>query len=586
MNKLLERTFENRGYTSDFLDDIFTCNHSVPLNTDVMCEKLVSFHQSQELIVLLTDFDFDGINTGIVGFAGLAELGFNVALYLPDVTKGYGFNEETIQDLVTQYPDVKCIITGDVGIGAHKGIAYAKAMGISVFVTDHHKGTGSDLADVIVDPQRVIDEKSYPYICGANVMYQVLRYYAEYYMPMCGYYMEQIDRLRVFVGFGTISDGMPLYYENRPMVSDAIHICRMIYGDGASKMVDYIVGCDIYRRAFVGLYVLLKAFEDAGKIKSNEDITEDFVGYYLAPMFNSIKRMSSDVTYAYNVFFGGQTKAQECVDFLFDLNQQRKDLVAEKFAALSTYHQPWAPFVYLTDAPAGICGLLAQNVMSVTGLPAMVVYSDGNGYSGSGRCPAWFPFLDMGVYPFCGWWAAGHNPAFGFGADNDDALDRLVDFLKKQVSKLKPSAEELEFKPDFIISEFGDGDADLDVELLTNYVYSLNLCRPFGAGFPEPECEFRFAARNAHWSVIGADKNHLKLTFSNGVSVLAFFQAEKIGALIDKNTHQVNVSDLPTEIIMVGKWSFNIFNDVRTLQFMGTIMNLGEDYMLDESEGD
>ena len=94
MNRLLEKTFENRGYASDFLDDILTCNHSIPFGTDILCNYLDSYRQSQDLIVLLTDFDFDGICSGVIGLAGLAELGFNVALYLPDVSKGYGFDKD------------------------------------------------------------------------------------------------------------------------------------------------------------------------------------------------------------------------------------------------------------------------------------------------------------------------------------------------------------------------------------------------------------------------------------------------------------------------------------------------------------
>lgn len=593
MNRLLEKTFENRGYASDFLDDILTCNHSIPFGTDILCNYLDSYRQSQDLIVLLTDFDFDGICSGVIGLAGLAELGFNVALYLPDVSKGYGFDKDTIDDLIAKYPDVKCIMTGDVGISAYDGITYAKSLGLSVFVTDHHKEPKNKVqvaADVVVDPNRKVDTLSYANICGANVMYQILRYYAEYHMPNdCGHYMSQIDRLRVFAGFGTISDSMPLYYENRPMVMDAIHICRMVYGDGSSQMADMIDGCDIYRRVFVGLRELFLMYADAGKISRNADITEDFIGYYIAPMFNSIKRLNGDIFHAYNVFFGGVTNAKDSLLYLFDLNEQRKQLVQQKFAEMFLTNQPWAPYVYLTDAISGICGLLAQKVMSITGMPSFVVHSnldknDENAYSGSGRCPSWFPFLDVGMFPNCGWVAAGHNPAFGFGCLDDDAMDRLVVFLQKQISRLKPSDEELEFRPDFVISEFNDGDADLDILLLSDYVHSLNLCRPFGAGFPEPVCEFRFSPKNVTWSVIGSDKSHLKLTFANGVTVLCFNQAVKIGALIDKKTGNANVDELPDKIIMHGKWSFNEFNDVRTLQFMGDIVNLGDEYELQEEQ--
>ena len=57
MNKLLELTFESRGYTNEFLDDIMTCNHKIPRDIPLLCTKLKEFHLSQKRIVLLTDFD-------------------------------------------------------------------------------------------------------------------------------------------------------------------------------------------------------------------------------------------------------------------------------------------------------------------------------------------------------------------------------------------------------------------------------------------------------------------------------------------------------------------------------------------------
>lgn len=43
MNKLLELTFESRGYTNEFLDDIMTCNHKIPRDIPLLCTKLKEF---------------------------------------------------------------------------------------------------------------------------------------------------------------------------------------------------------------------------------------------------------------------------------------------------------------------------------------------------------------------------------------------------------------------------------------------------------------------------------------------------------------------------------------------------------------
>ena len=587
MNKLLELTFAARGYTNEFLDDIVSCNHKIPRDIPLLCSKLKEFQLSQQRIVVLTDFDLDGICSGVIGYGGLSELGFNVALFLPDVSEGYGFTPATIDKIKADYPDVACILTGDVGISCYDAIKYAKQLGITMLITDHHQGEGSPDADVVVDPCRSVDTESYPHICGANVMYQTLRYYAEHFVEYNrGFYMEQIDRLRVFAGLGTISDSMPLYYENRPMVRDAVDLCRALYDDGQSRMMNYITGTNTYRCIFAGLQEMFLMFAEAGKIQTTESIDETFFGYYVAPMFNSIKRMNGDISEAYYVFFGANDRAKEALAYLFDLNEQRKAMVAEKLSDIlnDKFLQPWKPYAYVTDAPAGICGLLAQQMMLITGLPTLVVHTDGDGYSGSGRSPVWFPFLECGLRDDRRWWAAGHNPAFGFGCSSDDDMDEAVAHISAQVDKLKPSDEDLKFVPDFVISEFDDGNVDLDVRMIKYYLLERELCRPFGTGFPVPQSEFHFASKSVIWSVIGKDKSHLKLVFPNDVVVLLFNQAYKIGALIDKKTGNIDVSVLPERVIVRGDWGMNHFNEIDTLQFHGEWLNIDDEFVLDEDD--
>ena len=91
MNHLIKSIMRNRGYTDDFLKDIDFKSHRAPLYTDELCQRLKIYHDNQYKLVLVVDFDTDGLMTGIESFAGFAELGFNVSLYFLDVNNGYGF---------------------------------------------------------------------------------------------------------------------------------------------------------------------------------------------------------------------------------------------------------------------------------------------------------------------------------------------------------------------------------------------------------------------------------------------------------------------------------------------------------------
>lgn len=568
MNILMKKLFENRGYSDDFFDKIMVCNHGNPKGTDELCQALKELHDSGDHLVLLTDIDMDGIMCGVIGFAGLSELGFNVSLFRPNAAEGYGFDAMTIDDLLSEYPDAKAVMTADVGITAYEGVKAAKARGLKVFVTDHHRYEYDPGADIAVDPLRPDDDVSYDDICGAHVLYLVLRHYAQFYSDNPGYMVSQMDRLRVFAGFGTMSDNMLVYHENRPLIKDAVSICRVMYGDGLSDVADAVPGCDVYRRAFLGLHLMLKCFADNGKISDSNNLNEEFFSFYAAPTFNSIKRMGDDISKAYLVFFGGKESAEESLKAIFALNEQRKhevEVAYRKMRDESTV-QPWAPYIYVTDAKPGLCGLLAQQVLSSTGLPAFVVCEQEDGtYSGSGRCPEWFPFLVTNKDSEGYWHGAGHQVAFGVFVKGDVGMDKLQAYLKREVALKKPADEFLFSKPDFVISETNEpGDCGLDMDLFEDFLEELEVCRPFGHGFPAPNVLLRFYTTDGNWYIIGKEKNHVKIVLPHGFNVLCFKQAEQFGGSVD-------LRGLPPVIEMTGKLCFNEYMGVRSVQFLGQL---------------
>lgn len=558
MNRLIKKLFENRGYTSDYLSGIDIPTRDLLMDIDVLCAKLKQIHDSGDKIVILPDFDMDGISSGTLGFAGLAELGFNVSLFIPSTKDGYGFSAKTINELIANYPDVKAIITCDVGISCYAGISAAKHAGIDVLVTDHHKQSQKSDADIIVDPMRIDETYEFPYICGACVLYKCLVHYSELY---CDNYMqEQISRLCVFAGIGTISDSMPLLYENRQLVRDSISIMRLLYSYD-DFIVNNITGCDIYRRAFRGLYNVLSVFSENDKLSSSDSITEEFIGFYMAPVFNSIKRMKDDVAHAFDVFFGSNSLSS--MNYLVELNERRKEDVIKYMADIETMKQPYAPYIYFSDAPEGILGLLAQKIV-VTSMPAVVLRYDEdklNKLHGSVRSPFWYPFLDKALSQSV--YAGGHNPACGVGFRDVKQLKDFYNFLVKDTAadydKLDKSL--LEFKPDFVISNTaGDGDTGIDILLFAEYLEELEKYHPFGSSFEKPNVLLKFHSSDGVWSLLGKEKNHIKIRLPYGFEVILWNQSEFF-----------NMKDSNSEIRIIGNLNINKFNGSHTINFIGNI---------------
>lgn len=558
MNRLIETYLSRRSYDEQFLSDINNDKHDKLLSIDELCAELKVIHDAGDHLVILPDFDMDGITSGVINFAGLSELGFNVSLFRPTPSDGYGFNEQTIQRLVNEFPDVKAIITCDVGITCYQGVAAANLMGIKVLITDHHlQEAGKEnllYANVVVNPNRTDETYKNKGICGAHVAWQILYQYSTLYES--AFMIEQIRRLRVFAGIGTISDMMPLVYENRPLVKDACHICRLVHSNGSSFFVDSMLGCVQYVRAFRGLYEVLNVFADAGKITKPGDINEEFFGYYLAPMFNSVKRLNGNMDVAFGVFFGGYPK--DSASTLYSMNEERKAAVASYFNTLMSDNQPYAPYIYLSDAPSGILGLLATKLIKLTGEPTLVLAKgEGNNYHGSGRAPSWFSAVSLIRNE--GFFAAGHEGAFGVGVTDKRELKSLFAFLAKTADDIRPDIDDsAELAYDIHISTLDNGDTNIDIPLFIEFISELRRLAPFGKGFEAPIVMFTFRPEDAEWTTMGSLKQHVKGTFPYGFELLCWNQAQLLSDWQDASL-----------IHVFGHLGISEFRDRRTVNFIG-----------------
>lgn len=547
MNILIQKIFENRGYSQDFIDKINNPEFQQLKDIDVMCTRLKMIHDQGKRIVVYPDFDTDGIVSGVLGYAGLAELGFNAGLYIPNPSDGYGISQLSVADLLYKYPGTDAIISCDTGVGAAEAAAYCMNAGIEFLVTDHHKQGIVIPAAVIVDPVRQDD--SYPHsICGAFVLWQVLMRYAQLY----GNYamQDQIARLKVFAGIGTVSDSIPLLYENRQLVRDAIRICRLIYGDGTSSAVACISGSLQYRLAFWGLYDFIRVCADKGIITTSEDIDEGFFGWYMAPMFNSAKRMNGDMSKTFGIFFCGNSgkdnPRKAYAEYLYKLNSDRKSIVSAKLAELLAAPQPYAPYIYISQADKGILGLLAMKLFQKSGLPTFVMNDDGPGhkpnrYSGSGRSPEWFPALtDLHDIDYL--FMAGHEAAFGCGVDTDTHLGQLFNYLSVFVPNEMSKVNFAEVKPDYVIdTEWGHGDIGIDIGAFNGYLNDIEDYKPFGKGFEEPNGQLHFRNQDVvQKRRIGKSDEHLKISLAGGFDILCWNQGRLITQFDSFDEHTIN----------------------------------------------
>lgn len=590
---------ERRGWTNEYLREINDPHHPPLKDLDVLVERLEQIRLSGEQLVVVPDFDVDGITSGIIGLAGFAELGFNTGLYLPDYHRGHDFGVQDVEDVLTQHPHAKALITCDVGISAHAGVDEAKKRGLQVFVTDHHLETqGRVNADVVIDPSRT--DETYPNkgICGAHVIYQVIHAYTVEHQPDK---VDDIELLKIFAALGTIADVMPLVYENRQLVKDAIAQAHLLYAPPSNEVrsrdeeleVDperstrmQLMRNEAHHPLFVsaqrGMAEVIAEFTRRRKLRSVADLDEGFFGFYLAPAFNSIRRIDGDLSDAFMAFFGdGKLDA---ITRILEGNELRKVLVAEYIEKIETEDQPFAPFVYFTDAPAGVLGLLANTLMQRAGSPVVVLgrpSSPQQKLSGSARAPMWYPLNSL-VNAEEGMQAIGHEQACGVRVDSAARVDELVHLLEE--SSVRVFAEATAdgtlaqlTETDLVIGESPNADISASqVEELLEAIGRLQALGPFGHGFESITASMEVDLARTGIRAIGSDKQHLAMVTEHGIKALWWNKADEM--LLEIQEAGANPLPGASQVVFRGSLSVNIFNDVVNLDFIvDAIEGLPED---------
>lgn len=236
ISQLLCKLMVNRDITDDniinsYINPVYENLHSpktmkdIALAVDIIKRKI----QENKKIRIIGDYDVDGIISVFILYTALKECGANVDYEIPDRIKdGYGINENIVKTAYDE--DVDTIITCDNGISAIDQIQYAKNLGLTVIVTDHHdvpfvEENGvrtfiSSQADAIINPKQIECEYEFKSICGAGVAFKLM----EVLYEELGMNKEECYKLIEFVAIATVCDVVDLIDENRIFVKNGLNM--------------------------------------------------------------------------------------------------------------------------------------------------------------------------------------------------------------------------------------------------------------------------------------------------------------------------------------------------------------------------
>ena len=127
-----------------------------------------------EKIAVYGDYDADGVTSTAMVYSYLETRGADVMFYIPQREgEGYGMNIAAVEHLASL--GVTLIITVDNGISSIREVERAKALGVDVVVTDHHRPQETLPAAVaVVDAYRKDDESPCKDFSGAGIAFKLL----------------------------------------------------------------------------------------------------------------------------------------------------------------------------------------------------------------------------------------------------------------------------------------------------------------------------------------------------------------------------------------------------------------------------
>ena len=365
INQVTARIMRNRGvetkeeiesYLKGDLD--YLSDPALMKDADKAASLLEAAIANNELIAISSDFDNDGIFSGLLLKEAIIELGGRAAIFTPNrVMEGYGVNSRIVEEANAKGASV--LLTCDNGIAAFEAIEEAKKLGMTVIVTDHHEvpfeehdGKKTYLlpkADAIVDPKQ--EDCAYPFksLCGTGVAYQLMTL-------LFRRIKRTMSRQEIFLQYtaiATVADVMELVGENRILVRKGLSYLNHTNHIGLRALMEV---CGI----------------------TPEQVRAYHIGFILGPCFNAAGRLDTIVHALALLESKEYDQALALAGELWAMNEERKELtrVGTERAVELIEHATWKDervyLVYIKDCHESVAGIIAGRLRERYYRPVLV----------------------------------------------------------------------------------------------------------------------------------------------------------------------------------------------------------------------
>jgi len=497
----IEQILQNR-----IKDDEFTTLKSLPSpdkfkDITKATNRIVQAIQNDETINLVGDYDVDGVTSTSIMVTFFTALGVEINHIIPNrFEHGYGLSPIILEQI---YDGI--VVTVDNGISAIESANICKQRGLDLIITDHHT-----VGEVLPDAYSIINPKqsdcTFPFkeICGAQIAWYLcasikkeLKF--EYNL------MELFDLLSLAI----VADIMPMVSLNKTMVKAGLKVLETST-----------------RPAIVALrqrYSLTK-------------ITEEDIGFKIAPLINCAGRMSDPSIALEFLLSYDEHEANMQLDYLIELNESRKEDQLKMFNEAKRQVNVHDKVVVVSSEQwnEGIVGIVASKLCEKYKKPAIVFSIDNETAKASCRSTS-----NVNLYELIKSCSSllngfgGHKQAAGLSIQTN-RLEEFKNQINQNINLLPILAEDT--------SSYSLG--NFDISNVGVQVYNLiESYRPFGITNPYPILTF-LNLEVLNIVKMGKNKEFTKLVVGdmiNTIEVIIFVDFEDV-AIEDKISFNATIS--------------------------------------------
>lgn len=339
-------------------------------------QRIIQAMKNQEKIMIFWDYDVDGVTSSFCVYKFITEfLGYkNISIMYPNrLEDGYGLKNKHLD--IMKDKGINLIITVDNGITSILEAEYAKELGITLIVTDHHHALEQlPAAYAVINPQ-VSTDYSFKGLAGVGVAFKLINAL----LSKTNFSTEKKNQIFQYflpiVAIGTVADIVPLVDENRVIVKQGLEIIN--------KKPNLMPK---------GLAWFLKHLN----IKGNVDTFH--IGFVIWPRINAWGRIESPYD-SLKILLCETSDQVQHIEKIETINTERRKLQDKAFRIAEKNLNPDQNFLYVCDEDfhEGIVGIVSGRITEKYNKPSAVFKVDleKNHAVASLRGPDYFNVIEM-----------------------------------------------------------------------------------------------------------------------------------------------------------------------------------------------